>query len=200
MATFIILSNQSAYGPYTNDIKMMDDVTELRRRGYSETTFMPVSKIEWDEIEEIEDASPRTERTRQILADLFPIPGSTMKVSEVKAALQEAEDHGEFIVTGSYLTDIRKELGIISRPVRKRGKPGVGYWEWTREHPEAAQKIENKKLKNKQKIQKPADIEWMQIGEDRDQWIDASRLDEYNENPNNYQGEILTEAEIDALP
>jgi hypothetical protein len=198
MTTFVILSNQAAYGPYTNETKLMDDVIELRRRGYTETTFMPMSKIDWNIIEEIEDGSPRTERTREILAELFPIPGTTMRVSEVRSALQEAEEQGEFIVTGSYLTEIRKELSIVSRPVRRRGKPGVSHWEWTREQPATAEKIEAKKEKKRSpKKQKPNEIEYEQVGESRDVWVDVSRLDEYRRDPSNYQGEVLNAAEID---
>ena len=197
MTKWIIITPQGppGYGPYDNEIEILEDITKLRDEyGHTEAYALPIEEaIDWQTIAYLDNGNNKTQKTREILAGLFPTIGITLRASEVREILEQDPDG----VSGSHLHAIRKEMGIISRPVRVRGYSGVKYWEWTREpisdkaQSTKAQSTQppKKKKKRKKKSPKP-ELTMIQTPQDPNIWVEEDRMQEYLEDPDNYTGDI----------
>jgi hypothetical protein len=196
MTKWIIITpqGQPAYGPYSDEETLQIDLDRLREEyGQTEAFTMTLERIGWDDIAFLDNGGNRSQVTREILARLFPTVGTTHTVAEVREALEANPE----AVTGSYLTDIRREMGIVSRPHRRRGYSGVQYWTWTREIiPAPTSERETKpKLKRgpKPKNKAKADDNYLALEfiPEEQVWVYADTLDEYVMDPDNFTGYIL---------
>jgi hypothetical protein len=132
MDKYIVIIPGRSFGPYVEEAKAM----RIRDRfadkyGYSNAVIMPLERINWKTIPKRRYSSSRATKssiTKTLLNDIFAEPGTAIPAAEVRAKIQEQGG-----VTGSYLSNIRQDMGIRARQIRKAGINGVGYWEWYRD-------------------------------------------------------------------
>lgn len=210
MPIYIVISDGKAYGTYSDVEEAEADITTLKDRYGYHAVVMPVAKINWDKLAVNEDLSQIRTKTKEILLELFPTVGTIHPAQYVK----------DFIINtpgttakASYLSIIRRELGITSKPHRTKGILGVQYWEWVREFPGDQQdnandpqaprpahyRTKENNKRNKAQEQQDTTEEFLDDDDlifipDHQVWIQEKHMQEYLADPESYTGYLERES------